>query len=433
MKRNFVVLLFLSLFLFIIGCGSNKEEKKDGKIKLVFYYPVNVGGPVAKLVEQLTKDFNAENPDIEVEAVYTGNYDDTVTKIQTAAQGGNPPDLFVSLATQRFTMASSEMAMPLDELIAEDGEEGKKYISDFLESFMEDSYVNGKIYSIPFQRSTMVLFYNKDAFKEAGLDPEKAPETWEELVEIAKKVTTDKRKGVGIALNSGSAQWAFTGFALQNSSDGKNLMSEDGKKVFFNTPENIEALQFWIDLQKKDKVMAEGIIQWTDLPAQFLAGEVAMIYHTTGNLSNIAKNAKFNYGVAFLPGHKRKGAPTGGGNFYISSGISKEKQKAAWKFIKYLTTAERAAQWSIDTGYVPTRKSAFETEIMKKYYAERPQAKVAYEQLKFAKPELTTYNAAEIWRILNDNIQSAITGEKSAKDALDNAQKEATEVLKDFN
>ena len=69
MKRNFVVLLFLSLFLFIIGCGSNKEEKKDGKIKLVFYYPVNVGGPVAKLVEQLTKDFNAENPDIEVEAV----------------------------------------------------------------------------------------------------------------------------------------------------------------------------------------------------------------------------------------------------------------------------------------------------------------------------------------------------------------------------
>jgi len=378
MKRNFVILLFLSLFLFITGCGSNKEEKKDGKIKLVFYYPVNVGGPVAKLVEQLTKDFNAENPDIEVEAVYTGNYDDTVTKIQTAAQGGNPPDLFVSLATQRFTMASSEMAMPLDELIAEDGEEGKKYISDFLESFMEDSYVNGKIYSIPFQRSTMVLFYNKDVFKEAGLNPEKAPETWEELVEIAKKVTTDKRKGVGIALNSGSAQWAFTGFALQNSADGKNLMSEDGKKVFFNTPENVEALQFWI-------------------------------------------------------GHKRKGAPTGGGNFYISSKISKEKQKAAWKFIKYLTTAERAAQWSVDTGYVPTRKSAFETEIMKKYYAERPQAKVAYEQLKFAKPELTTYNAAEIWRILNDNIQSAITGEKTAKDALDNAQKEATEVLKDFN
>jgi ABC-type sugar transport system, periplasmic component len=187
MKKKIFVLLFLSLILVISGCSGNKEEKKDGKVKLVFYYPVNVGGPVAKIVEQLTNDFNKENPDIEVEAVYTGNYDDTVTKIQTAAQGGNPPDLFVSLATQRFTMASSEMAMPLDELIAEDGEEGKKYIDDFLESFIEDSYVDGKIYSIPFQRSTMVLYYNKDIFKEAGLDPEKAPETWEELVEIAKK------------------------------------------------------------------------------------------------------------------------------------------------------------------------------------------------------------------------------------------------------
>ena len=238
---------------------------------------------------------------------------------------------------------------------------------------MEDSYVNGKIYSIPFQRSTMVLYYNKDIFKEAGLDPEKAPSTWEEMVEIAQKVTNDKRKGVGIALNSGSAQWAFTGFALQNSSDGKNLMSEDGKQVFFNTPENVEALQFWIDLQKKYKVMAEGIVQWTDLPTQFLAGEVVMIYHTTGNLTNIAKNAKFNYGVAFLPAHKRKGAPTGGGNFYISSGISEERQKAAWKFIKFATSPERAAQWSVDTGYVATRNSSFATETMKKYYEERPE------------------------------------------------------------
>lgn len=417
-----------------MSCGNQSKEEKteNGKIKLSLYYPVNVGGPVAKLVEELTAEFNKENPDIEVEAVYTGNYDDTVTKIQTAAQGGNPPELFVSLATQRFTMASTEMAMPLDELIEADGEEGKKYISDFLEGFMEDSYVDGKIYSIPFQRSTMVLYYNKDIFKEVGLDPEKAPTTWEELVEYSKKISNEKRKGVGLALNSGSAQWAFTGFALQNSLDGKNLMSEDGKKIYFNTPENIEALQFWIDLQNKYNVMEKGIVQWTDLPAQFLAGEVAMIYHTTGNLSNIAKNAKFEYGVAFLPGHKRIGAPTGGGNFYISKGISKEKVDAAWKFIKFATSPERVAKWSVDTGYVATRKSAFETDILKKYYEERPQAKVAFEQLKYAKPELTTYNAAEIWRILNDNIQSAITGEKTAQQALDNAQKEAEEILKEF-
>ncbi|MBQ8803186.1 MAG: ABC transporter substrate-binding protein [Tyzzerella sp.] len=414
----------------LTGCSGNESEK-DGTLHLTFYYPVNVGGDAAKLIESACEEFNAENPDIVVEPVYTGNYDDTVTKIQTAIQGGTPPDVFVSLATQRFTMASTGMAMPLDDLIAAD-EEGEEYIADFLPGFMEDSYVDGKIYSIPFQRSTEIMYYNKDKFVEAGLDPEDPPETWDELVEYAKKLTTDDCYGVGIALNSGSAQWTFTAYSLQNSTDGKMLMSEDGKEVFFDTPENVEALQFWLDLQNKHKVMAEGIVQWTDLPTQFLAGEVAMIYHTTGNMANINSNATFEYGTCFLPGNKQMAAPTGGGNFYISSGISEERVQAAWKFIKFMTETERAAQWSLDTGYVATRQSCFETDLIKNYYEEVPQAKVAYEQISVAKPELTTYNAAEIWRVLNDNIQSAVVGDATAKEALKNAQKEAEEILADY-
>ena len=416
------------------GSSDDKgdSEASGDALHLTFYYPVNVGGSAAKLIEQICADFNAENPDSVVEPVYTGNYDDTVTKIQTAMQGGTPPDVFVSLATQRFTMASTGMAMPLDELIAADGEEGKAYIDDFLEGFMEDSYVDGQIYSIPFQRSTMVLFYNKEAFKEVGLDPEKAPATWEEVVEYGQKLTNENRYGVGLALNSGSAQWAFTGFCLQNSANGENLMTEDGKQVLFDTPENVEALQFWLDLQNKYKIMAPGIVQWTDLPTQFLAGEVAMIYHTTGNMANINENADFEFGTAFLPGHKRVAAPTGGGNFYISSGLSEDRVQAAWKFIKFATETERAAQWSLDTGYVATRTSCFETDLMKNYYEELPQAKVAYEQIPMSKPELTTYNAAEIWRVLNDNIQSAVVGDATPEEALKNAQEQATEILAEY-
>lgn len=409
------------------------ESKESGDaLHLTFYYPVNVGGSAAKLIEQICADFNAENPDIVVEPVYTGNYDDTVTKIQTAMQGGTPPDVFVSLATQRFTMASTGMAMPLDDLIAADGDEGKAYIEDFLEGFMEDSYVDGKIYSIPFQRSTEILYYNKDAFKEVGLDPEKPPTTWDELLEYAQKLTNENRFGVGIALNSGSAQWQFTGFCLQNSVNGENLMTEDGKAVLFDTPENVEALQFWLDLQNEYKVMAPGIVQWTDLPTQFLAGEVAMIYHTTGNMANISQNATFDFGAAFLPGNKRQAAPTGGGNFYISSGISEDRVQAAWKFIKFATETERAAQWSLDTGYVATRKSCFETDMLKDYYEKLPQAKVAYEQIPISKPELTTYNAAEIWRVLNDNIQAAVVGDSTAAEAMANAQEQATEILEEY-
>ena len=164
--RKALLICLGALTLGVTACNDSKEqvvEKKDETTKLTFYFPVNVGGKAANLVSEMTEEFNKQNTDIVVEPVYTGNYDDTVTKIQTAAQGGNPPELFVSLATQRFTLSNAGMAMPLDDLIKKDGEEGKKYIEDFLPGFMEDSYVEGKIYSIPFQRSTMVLFYNKDA------------------------------------------------------------------------------------------------------------------------------------------------------------------------------------------------------------------------------------------------------------------------------
>lgn len=427
MKKLLAFVLVLMTLVSSTALFALAEEP----LQLTMYFPVNVGGDAAKLIDQMTADFNAENPDVQVQAVYTGNYDDTVTAIQTAIQGGNAPDLFVSLATQRFTMADTRMAMPLDDLIAADPE-GQAFVDDFIDGFMLDSYVDGSIYSIPFQRSTMVMFYNKDAFEEVGLDPEAPPTTWDEMVEYAQKLTNENRYGVGIALNSGSAQWAFTGFSLQNCTNGVGLMSADGKEVYFNTPENIEALQLWLDLQNKYMCMAPGIVQWTDLPTQFLAGEVAMIYHTTGNLTNIRNNATFDFGVCFLPAGRQYGAPTGGGNFYITNGISEERQKAAWEFIKFCCSTERAAQWSIDTGYVATRESCYETQILKDYYADFPQALVAYEQLPYAQPELTTYSAAEMWRILNDNIQAAVTGEMTAAEALEAAQQQGDDLLFDY-
>ena len=427
MKKLLAFVLVLMTLVSSTALFALAEEP----LQLTMYFPVNVGGDAAKLIDQMTADFNAENPDVQVQAVYTGNYDDTVTAIQTAIQGGNAPDLFVSLATQRFTMADTKMAMPLDDLIAADPE-GQAFVDDFIDGFMLDSYVDGSIYSIPFQRSTMVMFYNKDAFEEVGLDPEAPPTTWDEMVEYAQKLTNENRYGVGIALNSGSAQWAFTGFSLQNCTNGVGLMSADGKEVYFNTPENIEALQLWLDLQNKYMCMAPGIVQWTDLPTQFLAGEGAMIYHTTGNLTNIRNNATFDFGVCFLPAGRQYGAPTGGGNFYITNGISEERQKAAWEFIKFCCSTERAAQWSIDTGYVATRESCYETQLLKDYYADFPQALVAYEQLPYAQPELTTYSASEMWRILNDNIQAAVTGEMTAAEALEAAQQQGDDLLFDY-
>lgn len=409
--------------LLLLGASTLASAKE----KIIFWHAM--GGNFQPTLNKIVEEYNKSQDKIEVEALYQGSYQEALNKFKSVQGTDKAPALIQLNEISTEYMYNSGAITPMQEFVKKDNYDLTK-----LEDTLINYYtINGTLYSMPFNSSASILLYNKDAFKEVGLDPEKAPTTWAELADYSVKLTNDHRKGVGIALNSGSAQWGFTGFALQNSTDGKNLMNEDGKKVYFNTPENVEALQFWLDLQNKYKSMASGIVQWTDLPTQFLAGEVAMIYHTTGNFANIRDNAKFNYGVAFLPGNKRVAAPTGGGNFYITPNLSPEKEAAAWKFIKFMTNPDNVAKWSIETGYVPTRESAYQTEQLKEYYTKYPEALVAYEQLPYAKPELTTYNAAQIWRILNDNIQSAVTGEATPQEALDNAQREATEVLNEYN
>lgn len=409
--------------------ATESAKPSDEKVELTFYYPVAVGGPITKVIEEMAQDFMDENPNITVKPVYTGSYADTMLKAQAAVQGGTPPDTAVLLSTELFTLLDMDAIDPLDPFIAADGAEGEAFINDFYPAFMANSQTEGQTYGIPFQRSTIVLYYNKEAFKEAGLDPEKAPATWDELADYAKKLTKDGQWGLEIPV-TGFQYWMFQTFALQN---GDNMMSPDGKKVFFDTPENVEALQFWSDLAKVHKVMPEGATEWGTVPSDFIEGKTAMMYHTTGNLTNVKNNAKFDFGVSFLPQKKTYGTPTGGGNFYIFKGISEEKKEAAWKFIKFMTDTDRIAQWSIDTGYVAPRVSAYETEAMKAYAQEFPAALVARDQLQYASAELSTHNNGKVSKFINDAIQSVLTSTVEPAAALKKAQEEAEKALEPFN
>ncbi|MEK3914410.1 ABC transporter substrate-binding protein [Paenibacillus sp. FSL H7-0331] len=406
--------------------GAPTDTKAE-KVELSFYYPIAVGGPLTATIESMAQEFTKLNPNITVKPIYTGSYADTAVKTQAGVQSKNPPDVAVLQSTELFSLLDMNAIVPLDDFIAKEG--GDKYLSDFYPAFMSNSQTGGKTYSIPFQRSTIVLYYNKDLFKAAGLDPEKAPQTWDEMKDYASKLTKNGVWGLEIPV-TGYAYWMMQTFALQN---GKNLMSEDGKKVMFNTPENVQGLQYWSDLAKKDKVMPEGVTEWGTVPSDFLEGKTAMMYHTTGNLSNVKKNAKFNFGVSFLPKNKSFGSPTGGGNFYIFKDIEKKKQEAAWKFVKFMTETELAAQWSIDTGYVAVKKSAYDTERMKKYAAEFPAALIARDQLQYAAAELSTHNNGKVMKALNDPIQAVLTGSMAPAEALQKAQEEADKALAPFN
>lgn len=401
-------------------------------VDLQFFFPVAVGGKAADTIQALTDEYVAANPGVTIDAVYAGSYQDTITKTLTAARGGTPPQLSVILSVDMFTLIEEDAIIPFDEMVKTDAD--KKWLTSFYPAFLDNSMTGGKTYGIPFQRSTPVLYWNKEAFEAAGLDPNTPPATWEEQIEFGKKLTKRDANGNvtqwGVRIpSSGFPYWLFQGLTTQND---VILANDDGNKTNFDDPKVVEALQYLVDLSVKHEVMQPGIVEWGSTPKAFFEGQTAMMWTTTGNLTNVRNNAPFDFGVAMLPANKRRGAPTGGGNFYIFKDSTDEQKAASFEFIKWISAPEQAAKWSIATGYVAPRPDAWETPAMKEYVADFPPALVARDQLEYAVAELSTYQNQRITTIFNDALEAAITGQKAPAAALADAQAQADRILADY-
>ncbi|HEY6087222.1 MAG TPA: ABC transporter substrate-binding protein [Burkholderiaceae bacterium] len=403
----------------------------QAQTEISFFYPVAVGGPITKLIDEYAADFGKENPGIKVTPIYAGTYQDTIVKALTANKSGTPPVTSVLLSTDMFTLIDEDAIVPIDTFVktADD----RAWLGSFYKAFMLNSQSAGKTWGIPFQRSTIVMYYNKELFKAAGLDPNKPPATWAEMAEAAKKLTVRDASGkvtqYGVQIpSSGFPYWLFQALAIEN---GVAMANDAGNAVKFDDPAVIEALQYWIDLTKQG-VHPSGIVEWGTTPKDFFEKKVAMMWTTTGNLTNVRTNAKFDFGVAMLPAGKKRGSPTGGGNFYIFKKASPAQQEAAFKFAKWITQPERAAKWSMDTGYVAISEAAYDTAALKKYGADFPPALVARDQLPFALAEFSTHDNQRVTKALNDGLQAALTGSKTAAQAMKDAQAEADRLLRSY-
>ena len=394
--------------------------------KLTMYYPIAVGGALTKVVDGMIEGFEKENPDIDVEAIYAGNYDDTRIRALSAINSGEAPQLSVLFSIDAYDLIEQDLIVPFDDVVASDEE--KAWLNGFYPALMANGTIEGQTWGVPFQRSTIVAYYNKDMFREAGLDPENPPKTWDELVETGKALTNDDHYGLMIP-STGYPYWMFQALAIQN---GKELMSDDGLTTNFDDKKVVETLDFWKSLSTEHGVMPEGTIEWGTLRQAFLEGKTAMMWHSTGNLPAVKDNAEFDFGVAMLPGNERLGSPTGGGNFYIFKDASEEERKAALELIKFMTSPEQAAKWSIATGYMGVSPAAYETEALKVYTAEFPPALVARDQLEHAVAEFSTFETARVREGLNNAIQETLTGEKSAEEALGEAQQSADRLLSNY-
>ncbi len=413
---------------------SSGENATGKVIEMDMYFPVSVGGGPDVLISKLCDEFHNENPAIKVNPVYAGTYAETRTKVQAAIKSGNTPAIALMFSIDLHSLRSMDILYDYDRFCATDEE--KKWLSGFYDGFMQNSRSGGKTYGIPWQRSTIILYYNKDAYKEASLDPEAPPATWTDLKAYAKKLTkvengTTTRYGIQIPSDkAGYAYWMLQTFC--NQQNGFNLMNEAGNGVFFDDPRTIKGLNFWKSLSD-DGSQPAGTSAWKTTPTDFIEQKAAMIYHTTGNLTNIRKNAKFDFGTAMLPADESRGSPTGGGNFYLFKGVPEEETQVAFKFIKWMTDdPNRVAQWSIDTGYVATRPEAYDTELLKNYTRDFPQALTARDQLEYGHAEFSVFDQGNVQDALDTAIEAVMTGQMSAADAMKQAQAKANEILSQY-
>ena len=392
--------------------------------ELTMYYPIAVGGKLTEVVDGIVADFEAENPDIKVNAIYSGNYDDTRVRALSALASGDPAQLAVMFSIDAYDLIEQDLVMAFDDISGVD----KSWLNSFYPALMANGNIEGKTWGIPFQRSTIVAYYNKDLFRAAGLDPEAPPTTWDEIISMGKTLTKDGTYGLMIP-STGYPYWMFQALAIQN---GKEVMSNDGLTTFFDDGTVIDTLDFWKSLSTEHGIMPEGTVEWGTLRQAFLEGKTAMMWHSTGNLTAVKNNASFDFGVAELPANVRKGSPTGGGNFYVFKDTNAEERSAALKLIEFMTSPEQAAAWSIATGYMGVSPAAYETEALKNYTIEFQPALVARNQLEHAVEEFSTFETARVREGLNNAIQAALTGEKSSADALKEAQASAIRLLRDY-
>jgi sn-glycerol 3-phosphate transport system substrate-binding protein len=312
---------------------------------------------------------------------------------------------------------------------------GRTWLDGFYPAFMANSHVDGKTWSVPFQRSTAIFYYNKTAFQDSGLDPDNFPTTWAKLGDTAAKlVKRDSsgqvtRWGIKLAGDLGNAQWTFG--ALANQAEQK-LMNDAGNEVYFDQPKTIEAMAFWRGLAETHHATPDGASNWAQLPLDFLEGNTAIIQHTTGSLTNLQAKAQFPFGVAGLAGKNSPHTVVGGGNIYFFRNAAPAEQQAAMKFAQWVSAPERAADWSIRTGYIATSPAAYETPALREHIVKLPAANVARTFLPVATGELSVHENQRVYKVLTDNIQACLSGTKTPEQAMASTQSEADRILRPY-
>ncbi len=398
-------------------------------------------GKLNDKVNELAEKFNASQRDYHVTAVYKGQYDESMTAAIAAYRAGNPPQIVQVFEVGTATMMAAKGAVkPVYQLMAEAGEKfDPKSFLGAVSSYYSDT--QGHLISMPFNSSTQVLYINKDAFKKAGLDPNQPPKTWPEVGAAAEKL---KASGMACGFTTGWQSWvqleSFSAWHNVPFSTEENGLGGPDTRLEFNGPLQVRHIQTLGDWAKKGTFTYAGR---KDEPlAAFTSGECGMITTSSGSYANIKANAKFDWSVGTLPYWPDvAGAPQntiiGGATLWVLNQKDPNVYKGIAKFFTFLSSPEVQADWHQTTGYVPITLAAYELTRKQGFYEKNPGTDIAIKELTNKPPTpnskgLRLGNFVQIRNIIDEELESVWSGQKTAKAALDDAVKRGNEQLDRF-
>jgi sn-glycerol 3-phosphate transport system substrate-binding protein len=399
------------------------------------FFPVPVQGKLANEMQRLVQVFNKDHIDIHVTPVYSGSYDDTNLKTHAAIQAGKPPAAVIMSANFVREYVINDEIVDLDGLIRKDRQTPDAFIDQFWPALKLNATEQGHVYGVPFQNSTPLLYYSVDAFKDAGLDPDHPPVTWQDWIDDAKKLvkrdgTTTTRWGLMMPGTYDYCGWITSGLAMSNGGDFYN--TGYGGEVYYTQPSTIGAVTFLDNMVHKAKAMPEGVTDANAVTTAFFQGRVGMMILSTGSLSFVRENMKTPYRTAFLPRAMVNAAPIGGASLIVPKGNSPEREAAAWTLVKWLTSPEIAGGWSRFTGYFSPRIAAYDLPEMKTFISDHADAKVALDQLVYARGWFSTYNVVGVRKALEDGVQAVLSGKATPAAAMAKAQQEADTLMRPY-
>ena len=430
------------------GAGEATEaapvEVPEGVTRVAYWHSMagDIGG---KSIPKLASDFNASQDSCFVEPTYQGSYDDSLNKLRAGLQSNDIPAIVQLYDIATRLMVDLKVATPIQDFM-----DAENYdTSDFEPNVLAYYTVDGKQYSMPFNTSTPLLYYNKDMFAAAGLDPEVAPRTFAEVADVAAKRT--QRDASGNVTVSGGAFAIYGWFVEQFLAVSGGLYADNGNgrdaaatTATFNSPEGVRILEWWKEMYDAGNFGNYGRTT-VDTRNAFLAGQTAMFIDSTAVLRGMIDGSagKFELGTGWLPrpdeaAFENAGTIIGGASLWILNGRPQAEQQCAWEFIKFVSEPAQQAFWHTESGYFPIRKAGYDEPLAVEWRTKYPQFGTAVEQLHAAPNNRVTQGALiGVFPTARQTVETAIeevlAGQATPQEALDNAAAAVTQAIADYN